>query len=93
MCSVYEHFSLPWKHLCEYGSDAMLELYYSESYGDPVSPTNGYYLGKKQLNITVSMWKEDIARGLLFTKELYDDPNLPDWWLDKVFKNNRKNNV
>jgi len=31
------------------------------------------------------MWKEDLDKTL-WLHELYEDPNLPDWWLDKVFK-------
>ena len=38
------------------------------------------------MGVTISMWKEDIKKGYLGKKELYDDPNLPNWWLDKVLK-------
>lgn len=59
-------------------------MYYGETHGDPVGPKNGFYQGKKWMGVTVKMWKEDIEKGLLFKKELYDDPNYPHWWLDKV---------
>jgi hypothetical protein len=32
------------------------------------------------------MWKEDIEKGILFKKELYEDPKFPHWWLDSIFK-------
>ncbi len=88
MCEVYKHFSKDWEHCLDYSEESMLELFISESYGDvSCDPKNGYYVGKKYLNLTVSMWFEDIPKGLLFKFELYDDPSLPDWWLDKIFKN------
>ena len=47
---------------------------------------NGFLYGKRMMDITVKMWKEDIPQGLLFLSELYSD--FPHWWLDKIF--NRK---
>lgn len=38
------------------------------------------------MDITIAMWREDIQQGLLTKFELYEDPNLPDWWLDRVLK-------
>ena len=86
MCKLYVHFSKDWIECLDYSEDSMLELYYSESYGDDVSDNNGYYIGKKYLNLTVSMWKEDIKLGYLFQCELYNDSNFPNEWLDKIFK-------
>lgn len=87
MCTVYRHFVSDWDHILDFSDESMLQLYLSESYGDvKCDPSNGYYHGKKWLNVNVTMWKEDMERGLLFKCELYDDPNLPNWWLDKVFK-------
>ncbi len=87
MSEVYKYFSRDHKKYLDYSDESMLELYYSESYGDKCSELNGFYHGKKLLNISVAMWKEDIYNGLLRKYELYDDPDLPDWWLDKVLKN------
>ena len=50
---------------------------------------NGYFVGKRWVDLTVSMWKEDIEKRLLFKSELYDDPTLPNWFLNKVLKNMR----
>jgi hypothetical protein len=85
MADLYKVFSKDWEHLHDYSDEMLIELYNSESYGTKVSPRNGYALGKKWLNVTVGMWKEDIELGCLFVKELYDDPKFPHWWLDSVF--------
>lgn len=88
MCEVYKHFSCDWASCLDYSDNSMLELFLSESYGDvSCKPDNGYYVGKKMLNVNVAMWKEDIEKGLLFKFELYNDSGLPNWWLDKVLKN------
>lgn len=85
MAHVYKIFSKDWEHCLDYSEQSLLEMYHSETHGDPVSQTNGYYVGKKYLNVTVKMWKEDIEKGLLFMQELYNDPKFPHWWLDKIF--------
>ena len=79
-------FSKDWEHICDYSEEAMLELYISESYGEPVRELNGYYIGKRWLSVTVAMWKEDIEQRLLTKHELYSDERFPKWWLDSVFK-------
>jgi hypothetical protein len=87
MSNIYRHFSKDWQSILDYSEESLLELYISESYGDvDCKDNNGFYIGKKMLNVTVAMWKEDITKGLLLKYELYDDPNLPDWWLNKVLK-------
>ena len=59
-------------------------MYLYESQGKPIkNKNNGFYWGKKHMDITITMWKEDIKKGLLFIWELYEDDNLPNWFLDK----------
>ena len=65
----------------------MIDLFNNESYGTPVKPKNGYSLGKKWMDVTISMWLEDIDSGLLRRSELYEDEKFPHWWLDNVLKN------
>ena len=84
MSVLYRHFARDWEHLLDFSDEALVEMYNSESYGTPVSQTNGFMHGKKWMDVNITMWKEDIERGLLFKKELYSDPCLPHWWLDKV---------
>jgi hypothetical protein len=87
MFEIYKHFSKDWQHCLDYSEESMLELYHSESYGNVIcNPNNGYYVGKKWCNVVIKMWKEDIESGILFKHELYSDPDLPDWFLDKVLK-------
>jgi hypothetical protein len=64
----------------------MLEMYNFDTYGTPISPNNGYLLGKRWCSVNIAMWKEDIEKGYLFKKELYEDGKYPHWWLDSIFK-------
>ena len=89
MCVVYIHFSKEWEHICDYSDESMMEMFLYESFGEGYPKvTNGYYLGKKWMDINVKMWYEEIPKGYsmpqCFKDELYGDPNYPDWWLDKV---------
>ena len=87
MSELYRVFANDWKDCLDFSDVALLELYNYESYGGvrPAS-NNGFYHGKKWLNVNVAMWKEDISRGMLCRRELYEDPKLPHWWLDSVLK-------
>jgi hypothetical protein len=87
MAELYRLFAKDWEQCLDFSDQALVELYNHESYGQPISQSNGFMHGKKWLNVTVSMWKEDVAQGLLFKHELYEDPKFPHWWLDNIFKN------
>ncbi len=68
----------------DFTEDALFDLYVYESTGQGVvKPDNGYANGKKWMDVAVAQWKEDLWRTL-WPWELYEDPDLPDWWLDKV---------
>jgi hypothetical protein len=86
MCGVYRIFSRHWTDSLDFSDEAMIELYNCETYGGKCSGKNGFGVGKSYLSLSVSMWKEDIALGLLRKYELYDDGLFPEWWLDSVFK-------
>lgn len=86
MSEVYKIFSRDWQHVLDYSDEMLVELYNSESYGGHTSQKNGYAIGKQYLSLHVTMWKEDIAKGLLQKYELYEDGTFPHWWLDRVFK-------
>lgn len=68
----------------DFSEEAEVSLFNHESYGTVLSPNNGFAVGKRYLNLNVTMWREDIRRGWLFKHELYEDPELPHWWLDSV---------
>lgn len=86
MAELYRHFGRDWKDCLDFSDESLIELYNQESYGGRVDPKNGFYHGKKWLNVTVKMWLEDIEKGYLFKQELYEDENYPHWWLDSIFK-------
>jgi hypothetical protein len=87
MCEVYRIFSKDWEHLFDYSEDSMRELNLYESHGlGECKPNNGFYWGKKYMDVTVKMWREDIRDGILLKYELYEDEKYPNWWLDKVLK-------
>ncbi len=85
MCEVYRIFSKHWEHVLDFSDESLVELFNHESYGTSVKPHNGFLVGKQHLNVNVAMWKEDIEKGTLFVKELYDG-SFPEWWLDSVFR-------
>lgn len=92
MAELYKYFSKDWEHVLDYSDQALLDLYNYESYGTGrVDPKNGYAVGKKWLNVYVASWRESIAEGTLFRHELYEDPNLPHWWLDSVLGDTKDN--
>jgi len=77
----------------DFSEKAAQKMYEYETYGKGELkstifgvPDNGYFIGKKLMNITLAMWKEDIENGLLAKFELYEDETLPNWWLDEVLK-------
>lgn len=88
MSEIYRYFGRPEDHpSLDFSDEAMINLYNHESYGTSLSEKNGFAVGKKFLNLQVTMWREDLRRGWLAKFELYEDPNLPHWWLDSVLDN------
>ena len=88
MCELYKIFSKDWEDICDYSEDCMRELNVYESTGKGGCRwNNGYYIGKKYMNVTMGMWKEDIELGLLFKQELYEGDKYPRWWLDGILRN------
>lgn len=86
MVPVYEIFVRDFRSGLDFSEDMLYELYENESYGGvQCSPKNGYYHGKKWMDVTLAMWREDIRLGNLWVFELYRDHTFPHWWLDKVF--------
>ena len=93
MVDMYKHFARHLEQL-DWSEEALEVMYTSESFGSPppseVPESNGYKQGKKWMDVTVSMWKEDFG-STLFVRELYEDSTYPHWWLDKVvFKDRDK---
>jgi len=94
---AYRKMANIYKLFCDYpeadlSEKALEEAFIFESTGNGIvnnsifgGKVNGYLLGKKWLNVTVAMWREDIKKGLFAVREFYND-KFPKWWLDKVFK-------
>ena len=89
MAQMYQRFATGYSG-ADFGEDAALDMFLHESTGTPLPDpkTNGYALGKKWMDVTVAMWKEDILQGNLFVFELQEDearsPGYPDWFLKLV---------
>ena len=86
MIPIYRIFVRDFESCLDFSDDMMWEQYLNESVGTPITSTrNGFSYGKKYMDATCKMWREDIPKGNLFIFELYNDPLFPHWWLDKVF--------
>lgn len=86
MCEIYIIFAQDWKDCLDFSDQSKIDLFNHESFGSQINKNNGFYVGKKYLNVHVKMWKEDIDSGLLFEFELYKDEKFPHWWLDSILK-------
>ena len=84
MAELYKYFARNMSSKLDFSEEAEVSLFNHESYGTALSPNNGFAVGKRYLNLNVTMWREDLRRGWLFKHELYCDPELPHWWLDSV---------
>lgn len=81
MASIYRRFSEKDWPQADFSSEAAERMFAHETYGKPIDTMNGFAIGKKWMDVTLKMWKEDIRAGLLCKYELYG--NYPTWWLDK----------
>ncbi len=91
-CELYKRFAREYP-TADFSDKAKEEMYLYESKGIGdlelglfSGNMNGYFIGKRNLDITVSMWKDDMKNGSanFFIGELYND--YPAWWLDSIFK-------
>lgn len=89
MARIYKRFTIGFN--CDLSDKALLSMYLYESKGvGNLGSTifqdvavNGYALGKKWMDVTITSWKEDIKQGLLLKEELIKD-NYPEWFLTKI---------
>lgn len=90
MCEVYKMFvdSYGFDAIFDWSEEAKLKAFNIETYGLSAENDreNGYCYAKHVIDLTVKMWREDILKGLLFKRELYQDAKFPHWWLNKVLK-------
>lgn len=82
MSEIYRIFANTWHDNLSFDDVALREMYDFESRGIPITTANnGFEVGKKYLNLTVTQWREDIALGLITKHELLSDDLFPHWWL------------
>ena len=82
--SLHNFYSIAGSEL-DFSRESLEEMFLFESKGQEIkNKNNGFYWGKKHMDITIKMWNDDIKQGLLFIKELYEDETFPNWFLDKV---------
>ena len=85
MVPLYRYFARDWVDCLDFSEDALYDMYFHESQGlGHPKPDNGFHHGKKWLSVAVAQWLEDLW-VTVFPWELYEDENLPDWWLDRQF--------
>ena len=85
MADMYRRFAADYPQ-ADFGPDAALAMYAYESRGVRIPASaalNGFALGKKWMDVTVSAWREDIQSKLLRVEELQGD-DFPDWFLVRV---------
>lgn len=100
MTELYRSFTDPENDL-DFSDKALKEMYDYESKGIGKldiytqhneylltgKKVNGFFVGKRWLDITVKMWLEDVKKPgwFFYIEELYKE--FPDWFLNKIFKN------
>src|SRR5260370_18977797 len=90
MRTVYRIFAEGEYHSLDFSDEAAEMMYQAETHGLGIlDPRNGYLVGKRLMDITIKVWRQDIANGLLMKWELYEDPIFKNihCWLDKVLGN------
>ena len=81
MANLYKRFAEP---DMDFSTIALEAAYNFERHGiaDSNFERNGYYQGKRIMDITAKMWIKDIENGLLTKGELYEE--FPKWFIDKI---------
>ena len=95
MAEIYKIFAHDYLHCCSFDEKAAQDMFVAESLGKFLAYNsknengkfNGYAVGKHWMDVTISMWAEDIKTGMLRKKEITDDPKFPLWWSEKILKN------
>lgn len=82
---AYKYFAQGFGNL-DFSDEAAQNMYNYESQGKPLikynelqenGMYNGYAVGKHWMDVTLTMWKEDISDGILLKVELLEDSEIP----------------
>ena len=85
MAEIYKRFAKGYPQ-ADFSNEAAIAMYAHETHGNNLERTdkiNGFELGKKWMDVTLAMWREDIPQGLLTVKELLDD-GYQEWFLKRT---------
>lgn len=94
MAEIYKRFARPNAQICDFSDKAAEAMFDFESQGIgdlrlnlfnkmDDGKFNGFAIGKHWMDVTISMWKEEMRARLLFIDELLED--FPEWWIKKIF--------
>lgn len=83
MAEMYKRFATDFPS-ADFSRKSAEDMFIFESKGIQLlkGHNNGFAFGKKWMDVTLAMWKEDIEKGNLFIEELLHD-NYPKWFLKK----------
>lgn len=84
MAAMYQRFG--YYPAADYSDAAAAAMFAAETHGTPLPPglpLNGFALGKKWMDVTLAMWREDIPCRMLSVQELLDD-GYPEWFLKRT---------
>lgn len=85
---AYKYFARDFADTADFSDEAKKNMYSYETFGRPrvkyseITPNglyNGFAIGKHWMDVTLSMWREDIQSGFLTKYEIYNDPDIPDF--------------
>ena len=85
MAAIYKRFATDFQQ-ADSSDEAAMDAYALETFGTPLpagKDMNAFIVGKKWMDVMVSMWKEDIAQSCLHKAELVED-GFPQWFLERV---------
>lgn len=73
---VYTYFKSDLSHL-KYDEEALIEMFLYESEGigdlDEYTTTNGWFIAKKMMDITLANWKETLQEGSIIKYEILEE--------------------
>lgn len=83
---AYLYFAKDFIDSSDTSDKAMIDMYSFETFGHPKikyselqsnGTYNAYAIGKHWMDVTLSMWKEDLKSGIITKNELYMDDEIP----------------
>lgn len=88
----YNNIAEAYRYFCgnlnaDFSESAMKDMYSYETFGHPKikydqlynGNYNGFAVGKHWMDVTISMWLEDLKSGNLTKYELYSDASIPEF--------------